>query len=144
MKTRHRPPAAFTLIEVLLVLVIIGLLAGIVAPQFFGIQRDAERKTAAGQLDMFRTSLQHYRLTNGTYPSTEQGLDALINQPTTEPIPKAWSGPYLDTKTLLDPWGSAYGYRFPGEHTANEPDIWSSGPDKQSGNEDDINSWATQ
>jgi general secretion pathway protein G len=140
----NRRRTAFTLIEVLLVLVIIGLLAGIVAPQFFGIQRDAEKKAAAGQIDMFRTALQHYRLTNGAYPTTEQGLDALINQPTSEPIPKSWSGPYLDTKTLLDPWGSQYGYRYPGEHNPNEPDIWSTGPDRQPGNEDDVTSWTTQ
>jgi general secretion pathway protein G len=116
-----------------------------VAPAFFGIQKKSEIDAAKAQIGMFRTALQHYRLTNGTYPTTEQGLQALLTPPTTEPVPKNWAGPYLEAnKSLVDPWGTPYYYRYPGQHGLDEPDIWSAGPDRQSGTDDDITSWSTE
>lgn len=142
---RRRIRRAFTLLEVLLVLVIIGLLAGIVAPQFFGIQKQQEINTAKAQIELLEDALNYYRLNAGTYPTTEQGLQALLTPPTTEPVPKNWAGPYLETnKALVDPWGTPYFYQYPGQHNTDKPDIWSAGPDRQPGTEDDITNWSTE
>ena len=104
--------AGFTLLELLVVVAIIGLLVGFVAPRYFGQIGKSEVTAARAQIDALGKALDQYRLDTGHYPSTEQGLDALIQRPQNEP---KWSGPYLRKSVPLDPWGRPYQYRAPGE-----------------------------
>jgi general secretion pathway protein G len=118
----------FTLLELLVVVVIIGLLAGFVAPRYFGQVGKSEVNVAKAQLDALEKALDQYRLDTGHYPSAELGLDALINRPANEP---RWNGPYLRKRVPLDPWGRPYLYRIPGEK--GEFDLVSYGKDGQPG-----------
>lgn len=129
----------FTLLELLVVLVIIGLLAGIVGPRFFKQLGKSEVKTARAQLDSLQKALDQYRLDAGHYPSTEQGLAALWTKPANE---TRWSGPYLTKEPPKDPWQREYQYRSPGQH--GEYDLFSLGRDGREGGADedeDITSW---
>lgn len=131
--------AGFTLLELLVVMVIIGLLAGYVAPQYFGVVAKSEVKVAKNQIDSFQKALVAYRLDVGSFPSTESGLDALVRPPTGV---KKWAGPYLSKDVPIDPWGNPYIYRLPGQH--GEYDILSYGHDGRpggDGNDADIGSW---
>jgi len=114
----------FTLLELLVVLVIIGLLAGFVAPHFFGQIGKSEQKVVVAQLDAFEKALDQYRLDVGRYPSTEQGLQALIAAPGDE---AKWAGPYLRKGVPLDPWGRPYVYRSPADKAPYE--LYSAGRD---------------
>ena len=139
MKFRLNKQAGFTLLELLVVIVIIGLLAGYVAPRYFAQVGKSEIKVAQAQIEGLGKALDQYRLDTGHYPSTEQGLAALMERPTTEP---KWDGPYLKKALPSDPWGKPYMYRFPGER--GEYDIFSYGKDGQAGGTGesvDINSW---
>lgn len=109
------PPAArgFTLLELLVVMVIIGLLAGYVGPRLFAQIGRSEVKVARAQIDGLQKALDQYRLDTGRFPSTEQGLAALRAQPGDE---TKWAGPYLTKAVPKDPWGNDYVYRSPGEH----------------------------
>lgn len=118
----------FTLLELLVVMVIIGLLAGYVGPKYFAQVGKSEVKVARAQIDALEKALDTYRLDTGHYPSMEQGLNALITQPANEP---KWSGPYLKKAVPLDPWGKPYIYKQPGEH--GEVDLYSYGKDGQPG-----------
>jgi general secretion pathway protein G len=120
-RIRHR---GFTLLELLVVLVIIGLLAGFVAPHFFGQIGKSEQKVVVAQLDAFEKALDQYRLDVGRYPSTEQGLQALVVAPADE---TKWAGPYLRKGVPLDPWGRPYVYRSPVERGPYE--LFSAGRD---------------
>lgn len=120
--------AGFTLLELLVVLVIIGLLVGYVAPRYFAQVGKSEVKVARAQMKSLEDALDQYRLDVGRYPSTEQGLAALFAQPAGE---ARWQGPYLKKAAPNDPWGSAYQYRQPGEH--GEYDLISLGKDGQPG-----------
>ena len=139
-----RPPAGsaqagFTLLELLVVMVIIGLLAGYVGPKFFGQIGKSEVKAAKAQIDALQKSLDQYRLDVGRYPSTEQGLAVLVAKPADEP---KWAGPYLAKALPKDPWGHDYQYRSPGEH--GEYDLLSFGKDGRPGGEGedaDLVSW---
>lgn len=129
----------FTLLELLVVMVIIGLLAGYVGPRYFSQIGKSEIKTARAQIDGFEKALDQYRLDTGHYPASEQGLAALYTRPSNEP---KWDGPYLKKNIPPDPWGNPYQYRRPGEH--GEFDIFSYGTDGQPGGSDeaaDITSW---
>ena len=129
----------FTLLELLVVMVIIGLLAGYVAPKYFSQIGKSEVKVARAQIDALEKALDQYRLDVGRYPSTEQGLTALVAPPANEP---KWQGPYLKKAVPPDPWGRTYIYRFPGEH--GDVDLYSFGRDGQAGGkgEDaDITNW---
>lgn len=129
----------FTLLELLVVLVILGLLVGVVAPRFFGQVGKSEVKVAKAQIKSLEDALDQYRLDVGRYPTTEQGLAALNAQPTGE---ARWQGPYLKKAVPNDPWGTAYQYRSPGEH--GELDLYSLGKDGQPGGTDeaaDITNW---
>jgi general secretion pathway protein G len=114
MRTRSGR-SGFTLIELLVVMAILGLLLGIVAPQFLNRLRDADRKAAVTQIGAFKTALELYMLDNHEPPSSQQGLDALIVEPTSTPRPTNWR-PYLKdvTQVPLDPWGNPYHYESPG------------------------------
>jgi general secretion pathway protein G len=118
----------FTLLELLVVVVIIGLLAGFVAPRYLGQVGKSEVNVAKAQLDALEKALDQYRLDTGRYPSAELGLKALVERPADEP---KWNGPYLRKAIPLDPWGKPYLYRFPGEKA--EFDLLSFGKDGQPG-----------
>ncbi len=129
----------FTLLELLVVLVILGLLAGYVAPKYFAQVGKSEVKTARAQIEGIEKALDQYRIDVGHYPSTEQGLAALNTKPADEP---RWDGPYLKKALPNDPWGKPYQYRMPGEH--GEVDIFSYGRDGQpggTGDGADIQNW---
>ncbi len=136
----------FTLIEIMAVVLIIGLLTGVVGFQIFA-QVDKGRVVAArSQLTMLEGGLESYRMDNGRFPNTEQGLDSLFNAPTSEPAPRNYQpGGYLKGgREPLDPWGNAYLYESPGEHNEHSIDIWSYGADGQPGGEgvdSDIGNW---
>jgi len=129
----------FTLLELLVVMVIIGLLVGYVGPKYFAQIGKSEVKAARAQIDALEKSLDQYRLDTGHYPATEQGLAALMVKPASE---ARWSGPYLKKNVPVDPWGNPYQYKSPGEH--GEYDLSSLGKDGQPGGVDemaDIVSW---
>ena len=114
----------FTLLELLVVMAIIGLLAGYVGPRYFAQIGKSEVKVAKAQMDSLEKALDQYRLDTGHYPTQEQGIAALIKKPANEP---RWDGPYLKKDVPLDPWGRAYVYKFPGEK--GEYDLVSLGKD---------------
>lgn len=123
-----RRDGGFTLLELLVVMVIIGLLAGLVAPQYFDQIGKSNIKIAKAQIESLGKALDQYRLDIGGYPSTEEGLDALNTKPQNQP---RWSGPYLKKAVPLDPWDRPYVYRSPGEH--GEYDLYSLGKSGQPG-----------
>lgn len=125
--------SGFTLIELLVVLIVIGLLAGLVAPQIIGRVSEARVTAAKAQLELFNVALENYRLDNGRYPTTEQGLAALRDKPTRGPVATGWHGPYLKKAVPLDPWGTAYVYRAPGTRNPTGYDLESLGRDAQVG-----------
>ena len=118
----------FTLLELLVVVAIIGLLAGYVAPRYFGQVGRSEVNAAKAQIDALEKALDQYRLDTGTYPSNELGLNALVTRPPNE---AKWNGPYLRKGVPLDPWGKPYLYKMPGEK--GEYDLISYGKDGQPG-----------
>lgn len=129
----------FTLLELLVVMVIIGLLAGYVGPRYFSQIGKSETKAARAQIDALGKALDQYRLDTGHYPSTQQGLNALDAAPSNEPH---WDGPYMRKAVPADPWGKPYLYRQPGEH--GEYDVFSYGKDGQAGGDGDaadVNNW---
>ena len=135
--------SGFTLIEILVVIVVIAILATLVAPNIFQHVGAAKDATAKSQIEMLGAALDAYRLDNGRYPSTEQGLGALWEKPTLDP-PVNWKAPYLRKPVPLDPWGRPYVYLFPGEANAQGYDLVSYGADGKAGGEGedaDITSW---
>jgi|SRR5262245_23247344 len=135
--------SGFTLIEILVVIVVIAILATLVAPNIFQHVGAAKDATAKSQIEMLGAALDAYRLDNGRYPSTEQGLGALWEKPTVDP-PANWKAPYLRKPVPLDPWGRAYVYLFPGQANAQGYDLLSYGADGKAGGEGedaDITSW---
>lgn len=142
-KPRYLPSggaqSGFTLLELLVVLVILGLLVGYVAPKYFAQLGKSEVKTARAQINSLEKALDQYRLDVGHYPTSEQGLAALNARPATE---QKWAGPYLQKAVPNDPWGRPYIYKAPGEH--GEYDLSSSGKDGQPGGDEenvDIVNW---
>lgn len=136
--------SGFTLIELLVVLVIIGILAGYIGPKIMGHPEEAKRTKAALQIQGLETALKVYKLDNGTYPSTEQGLQALIEPPSTGKLPPKWrDGGYLDkSKVPVDPWGNEFVYLSPGLN--GDFDLSSYGGDGEAGGDGsdaDVNSW---
>ncbi len=139
---RGRKRKGFTLVEVLVVVVILGLLAALVAPRVVGQGEDAKRTAASVQIREIEQALEMYRLDNSFYPTTAQGLQALVNKPVSPPEPRRYrQGGYM-RKLPVDPWGSPYVYRMPGDHS--EFDIFSRGADGEEGGEGsgrDITNW---
>ena len=137
---RHTQNArGFTLLELLVVMVIIGLLAAYVGPKYFSQVGKSEVRMAQAQIDALEKSLHQYRLDVGSYPSTENGLGALMVSPNNEP---RWNGPYLSKTPPSDPWDRPYIYKYPGDRS--EFDLFSLGRDGQPGGEAesaDITNW---
>lgn len=134
------PQRGFTLLELLVVLLIIGLLAGFVGPRYFAQIGKSESQVAKVQIDAFDKALDQYRIDTGRYPTTEQGLAALFTQP---PGEARWHGPYLKKNVPADPWGQAYEYKSPGADN-REYDIVAYGKDGKaggSGDDADVVSW---
>jgi len=137
----------FTLIELMVVIVILGILAGLIVPRIMGRPEQAKQLKARMQIESISTALKLYKLDNGQYPTTEQGLQALVEPPTSGNIPTNWrKGGYLEKgKVPKDPWGNDFVYLSPGIH--DDFDIIAYGADGASGGEDknaDINSWESE
>lgn len=140
MTRRNRRQAGVTLIEMMVVVVIIALFAALVLPRMMRTVGKGQRAAAQAQINAYMTALAAYKVDTGTYPTTEQGLQALRVRP--EGV-NNWEGPYTDKDIGLDPWKNPYVYRFPGEH-GDGPDIISYGADGQPGGDGenaDIVSW---
>lgn len=138
-----RRRSAFTLIEVLVVVVVIALLATFVAPNLFSRVGDARVAAAKAQIESLATALDSYRLDHGRYPTTAQGLAALWERPTVDP-PPTWTRPYLRKAVPLDPWGHAYVYTAPGRVNPDGFDLLSYGADGApggAGEDADLTSW---
>jgi general secretion pathway protein G len=132
---RSRSAGGFTLIEILVVVAVIAVLAALVAPNVFGHLGTAKDTAARAQMEMLGASLDSYRLDNGRYPSTVQGLEALRTAPHLDPRPRNWNGPYLRRAVPLDPWGNPYVFLSPGEANPNGYDLMTYGADGQPGGE---------
>jgi len=150
-RTKHAARHGFTLVEMLIVLAILVGLAALVVPRLLGTQKKADVNNTKAQIGMLRGCLQNYHLDMKRFPSTEEGLAALV-APTsgaeeglegTTTVASNWGGPYTETGELpRDPWGNEYHYEFPPTHGKGDfPDIWSFGPDGEDGTEDDITNW---
>ena len=143
-RAARRDSRGFTLLEILLAVAILGMLVGLAITNVGGIFSSNQEKIAQIFVTQsLEAPLQSYRMTMGNYPSTADGLQALI----TPPADKAdrWRGPYIkdDSALLLDPWKNPYQYRFPGVRNRTGYDVWSKGPDGQDGTTDDIGNWST-
>ena len=137
--SRRKASRGFTLLELLVVLVVLGLLASLVAPKYFKQLGKSESKTARAQIEGLAKALDLFRLDNGQYPPTDPGLSALVVKSASFP---KWNGPYLQKSVPQDPWGRDYLYKSPGDH--GEYDLSSLGKDGTPGGEDenaDVVSW---
>ena len=134
-RTLQSRRSAFTLVELLLVLVILGILAAIVIPKFSGRTEQAREQQAVTQISTFKTALDAFEIDTGNYP---KGLIDLIQSPRDA---QNWRGPYMKSDIPMDPWGHPYTYECPGKHNPSSYDIMSMGPDGRSGNEDDVCNW---
>jgi len=129
----------FSLIEVMVVIAIMGLLASLILPNVLGAGEQANRQKAKTDIVALENALAQYRLDNGLFPTTEQGLEALVNEPTSEPAPRNYRrGGYIK-RLPKDPYGSDYLLLSPGEN--GDVDIFSAGEDRQPGTDDDIGNW---
>jgi len=142
-----RRSGGFTLIELMVVLVILGILAGLIVPRVMGRPEEARRQKTIIQMESIETALKLYKLDNGSYPTTEQGLQGLVEPPTTGAIPRNWrEGGYLEKgKVPKDAWGNNYVYLSPGAH--GEFDLSSLGADGEPGGEGknkDLNNWENE
>ena len=139
MRAALRSSRGFTLVELLVVIIVLGLLVGLVGPRLFGRVGQSKTAAARAQIELLGAALDQYRLDLGTYPTVSEGLEALVRNPNK---PK-WNGPYLKKGVPKDPWGNPYKYRCcPGQH--GDYDIWSEGGDKAPGGEGenaDVVSW---
>jgi len=136
--------AGFTLIEMIVVVALIATLAAVVSPMVFRNVGDARSASARSQIAIFGLALDAYRIDNFDYPSTSQGLDALVATPGVGPAATNWRGPYLRRQVPLDPWERPYRYLSPGDSSPSSYDLWSLGRDGAAGGEGedaDISSW---
>ena len=134
--------AGFSLIEIILVVIIIATLSAMVVPRLTGRSDQARQAAAKADIEVnIPTALKLYELDNGFLPTTAQGLNALLQKPTTTPMPENWNGPYLEKKPI-DPWGRPYQYQSPGTNRPHDYDLWSLGKDpKPDATKDDIVNW---
>lgn len=130
----------FTLIELLLVLVILATLAAIVTPRFARRGEQARITAARTQIAQFEVALDAFEIDCGRYPTTTEGLRALVERPASDD--EGWQGPYLSKAVPSDPWGGEYFYRYPGQYNREGYDLYSFGPDRRQGGGDDITNWS--
>ena len=131
-----RRTAGFTLLEILVVVMIIGMLMAVIANRFLGRAQEAQVTLAATQLRQIEQALEMYRLDNGRYPTEEQGLRALVREPESEPAPRNYPpGGYLKSDGIRDPWSLEYEYIVPGQYNSHSFDLFSYGPDGAEGGE---------
>ncbi|WP_395735563.1 type II secretion system major pseudopilin GspG [Prosthecobacter sp.] len=143
MKHIRRQPLhtrAFTLLEMMIVLLIIALIIGSVAVMVNGIEKNAESVAAGAKIKQLQSALVAYKIANLIPPTQEQGLEALNKRPTAAPAPKRWTQ-LVKEDALIDPWGRKYAYRNPGKHNVGGYDVLSFGPDGIENTEDDIGNW---
>ncbi len=137
---RRRSNAAFTLIEMVLVLAIIALLVGAGVMKLTGVMDAGKEGAVKADITAITSALRLYAMKAGRMPSQEQGLRALVERPTTAPMPKSWAPQMKDMDSLMDPWDNMYQYRNPGLK-GGEFDVYSLGGDRTDGTEDDIGNW---
>lgn len=130
----------FTLIEIMLVVAIIAVLLGAGINYLSGSLETAKDTRAQADLQTLATQIKTYQLRNLRYPTTEQGLNALVNPPSADPKPRSWIR-LLKPEALMDPWGNSYQYQNPGTHNTGDFDLWSMGADGESGTADDATNW---
>ena len=147
-RRRRQSEAGFTLVEVLIVLAILAMLAGMILPRVLGSKKTADVNAVKAQIGGFQGALEQYALHMNDFPTTEQGLAALLEAPESGDEGEGgsasnWNGPYLSKNEIpVDPWGNDYQYEYPATHsTGKDPEIWSFGPDGVDDTEDDITSW---
>jgi len=136
----------FTLVEVMVVVVILGILASIIVPKIMSRPDEAKIVKAKQDILAIESALQLYKLDNGFYPSTDQGLKALVNKPEDEPLPQNWKADGYLKNLPVDPWNRAYQYLNPGVHNSNDVDLFSYGPKGANVEQDDgslIGNWET-
>ena len=138
MAMRRARRNAFTLIELLLVLVILSILAAVVVPKFTNRTEQAREAAAKTEISGMDAAMDTFEIDNGRYPTNEEGIAALTNMP--PGLEGNWKGPYLKKEVTADQWGTPYVYKYPGQHHANGFDLSSLGPDRREGN-DDITNW---
>ena len=132
--------SGFTLVELMLVVIIISILVAMVVPRLMGRSDQARETAARADIEAnLASALDLYEADTGSFPKTEQGLDALIAKPSSSQAAKRWKGPYIKKKPQ-DPWGNPYVYKFPGDHGSNY-DLYSYGKDGNEGGGDDITNW---
>jgi len=131
--------AGFTLLEVMVVIVILGLLASFVVPNLMGNQEEAARQKVVVDIQQLENALDMYRLRNSFYPTTEQGLEALVSAPTSQPVPRSYPADGFVRRLPKDPWGESYILVSPGQ--MGRIDVYSKGPDRVAGTDDDIGNW---
>lgn len=140
MHTKRTKHKGFTLVELMLVVIILGVLATMAVVKFSGRAQEAKVQTAKGEIaGAYGTALQLYEIDCGRFPSTEEGLSALKSSSV-----KGWKGPYIKTKSFNDPWGNPYQYKSPGTQNTDDYDLYSYGPDGQEGGGDDITNWSSE
>jgi len=149
MKTKNKPSdkkqtknrTGFTLIELLLVLVILATLAAIVTPKFTKRSEQARITAARTQIAQLEVALDAFEIDIGRYPSSNEGLKALVEKPSDA---EGWQQPYLKRDVPKDPWGNEYVYRYPGQYNEEGYDLYSFGPDRKQGGGDDITNWSEE
>jgi general secretion pathway protein G len=139
-QTGHFPRAraAFTLIELLCVLVILAVLAAVVVPKFTSRTEQAKSTAAKTDISVLEGAIDAFQVDTGRFPTNEESLTVLVDMPQNV---KNWQGPYIKKGVPSDPWGNAYVYRYPGAHHANGYDLFSMGPDGREGG-DDVDNWS--
>lgn len=144
-KGKRTDKRGFTLLELLLVIILISILAALTIPRFVGRSESAKKAAADADINVnMSIALDLYEIDNGLFPTTEQGLTALLETPETSPHPRGWQGPYVkQASRLRDPWGNPYKYVSPGEHNPQGYDLSSFGPDELEGTADDITNWVS-
>ena len=129
----------FTLLEIMVVIVILGILASLVVPNLMGNKEQADRQKAVSDIVALENALDMYKLDNSRYPTTEQGLEALVTKPQGDPAPRNYKDDGYIKRLPQDPWGNNYQLMSPGEH--GKIDVFSLGLDGEAGTEDDIGNW---
>lgn len=136
---QNKAQRGFTLLEVMIVIAILGMIAGLVVPNLMGQTDDAKIQSTAIEIRNLESTLDMYKLKGGMYPTTEQGLEALVNRPEIEPVPRNYPDAGYLKKVPVDKWGNEYQLVSPGEMGVY--DLFSMGPDGEAGTEDDIGNW---